>query len=123
MTRKGVPNVTVFAYTHPTRCQACQSTRRTAYTNRTEELFHTTIGGGMPVTHIVRANTSCLNCGNARIDTTYHYQPDGGPIDQAAEDSPRLAADLEFDGKLNQLRQKAETQPYSTAKQGKGSKA
>jgi hypothetical protein len=109
--------VTAFTYEHPSRCNACQSTRRTAYEARTEEACQTTLGNGLPVTHVVRARCRCLNCGGIRIDTIYHYNPDGGPVDREAEEAPRIAANLEFEAKLNKLRELADSQPEVFAKQ------
>ena len=111
--------MTAFTHEHPSRCKACQSTRRTAYEGRAEEACNTTLGNGLPVTHVVRARCRCLNCGGIRIDTIYHYNPEGGPVDRTAEEAPRIAANLEFEGRLNILRDIAADQPEAVAKKPK----
>ena len=49
------------------RCNACGSTDRTPYHNRTEQQ-HRGMYRGETVTHIIRRRTECAACGQARID-------------------------------------------------------
>ena len=73
---KGAKNITDSAIQHPSRCPYCDSTERAPYSNRREEECITTIGEGIPVTHIVRQITRCLNCDAAREDRTFENRPE-----------------------------------------------
>lgn len=63
----------------PSRCKKCNSTRRAEY--KTKQVHNQ--GGigpdGLPYTRIVRRLTKCLNCGQARTDRTYEYDPPAAP--------------------------------------------
>lgn len=72
---KGARNIEAIAIQHPSRC-ICGSTEREPYSNREEEECITTIGEGIPITHIVRQQTRCRACNQARIDRTFENRPE-----------------------------------------------
>lgn len=76
---KGARNIDDIAIQHPSRCRACGSTEREPYSNRDEEECITTIGEGIPITHIIRQQTRCKTCGQARIDRTFENRPESTP--------------------------------------------
>lgn len=53
-----------------TACRKCGSTERTKYTNRREIAFDG-MRDGQPYTDIVWRNTSCVACGQVRVDQTF----------------------------------------------------
>jgi len=55
----------------PSRCKACDSTEREAYTKTDVQEFGGQDPNGRPFTHIVRRWTRCAACGQARIDLSY----------------------------------------------------
>ena len=57
------------------RCPSCKSTRREEYTNKQVQQFAGLLPDGTPYSAIIRRNTKCLDCGQARIDRTYEFQP------------------------------------------------
>lgn len=56
------------------RCVKCGSTDRDEYTNTTTQNYPG-IRDGRPYTSIVRRNTKCKTCGQARVDRVYEYVP------------------------------------------------
>lgn len=74
---KGAKNVTEFCLHHPTRC-ICGSTAREKYTARdVRDVGATTIGDGIPVTHVIVQLTKCADCGQSRHDISYENLPSG----------------------------------------------
>lgn len=71
--RKATDIVTVL----PSRCEKCHSTRRTEYSNTIEHPYIDVDPGGRPYTAVVWRNTTCLDCGQARRDRTFRYEPAG----------------------------------------------
>lgn len=63
------------AHAETTRCPACGSTRRAKYVNRNEHEFAGTDSDGRPYTHVVKRRTSCLDCGQHRIDRHFENRP------------------------------------------------
>ena len=57
------------------RCEDCDSTRRTEYTNKRTHPYAGLDGDGRPFTAVVWRNTTCLDCGQARTDRTFEYEP------------------------------------------------
>lgn len=82
---KGAKNVSATAVHMPSRCHICGSTERGPYSNRTEQECITTIGDGIPVTHIIQQLTHCKNCGAARYDRSFENRPDGRRTDEPAQ--------------------------------------
>jgi hypothetical protein len=66
----GSPNVRETAVAVPSRCNACGSTERGPYLDKTELEFGGVDGAGQLFTHIVRRRVQCENCGQLRIDVT-----------------------------------------------------
>lgn len=72
----GSANIETEVVVEASRCVKCGSTERAPYSNTHEQAFGGEIDG-RPFTHIVRRNTACLNCGQARIDRTHENRPTG----------------------------------------------
>lgn len=66
----GSPNVRETAVAVPSRCNACASTERGPYLDKTELEFGGVDSQGQPFTHIVRRRVQCAGCGQMRIDVT-----------------------------------------------------
>jgi len=66
----GSPNVRETAVAVPSRCNACGSTERGPYLDKTELEFGGIDSAGKPFTHIVRRRVRCGSCGQMRIDVT-----------------------------------------------------
>ena len=83
----GSKNVYAYSHTNPSRCvdPGCRSTRRAKYENRTIVPLVTTLPEGLPVSHLIRRGTRCLDCGFPRVDTTYFYSPLGISPDGSEE--------------------------------------
>lgn len=69
------------AETVRSRCRACGSTERKPYTQTREQEHGGVDREGRPYTHIIRRWTSCADCGQARIDTSYENRVGGGARD------------------------------------------
>lgn len=52
------------------RCPKCGSTERAAYASKHEQPYSGLDPLNQPFTHIIRQRTSCLDCGQHRIDRT-----------------------------------------------------
>jgi hypothetical protein len=73
-TKKKTDNETVEAT--PSRCRACGSTNREAYTTKATQTFAGRVPGtGEPFTHITRRRVACADCGQHRIDRTHENRP------------------------------------------------
>ena len=62
------------------RCRACGSTEREAYTTKHIQTYAGVIpegypDAGQPFTAIMRRRTLCADCGQHRIDRTYENRP------------------------------------------------
>jgi len=66
----------------PGRCPRCGSTRRTPYRSKPVIRALSGVADGKPYTHVVWRATRCLDCGQARTDRTYLYQPDVETLDR-----------------------------------------
>jgi hypothetical protein len=66
----GSPNVKETAVAVPSRCNACGSTERGPYLDKTELDFGGVDSQGKQFTHIVRRRVRCAGCGQMRIDVT-----------------------------------------------------
>lgn len=75
----GSPNKPVLhAAASLTRCPACGSTERAPYSAAPhEQASRGLTPDGEPFTHIIRRRTSCLNCGQCRIDRAYENRLGG----------------------------------------------
>lgn len=71
----GSPNVRETAVAVPSRCNACGSTERGPYLDKTELEFGGIDSQGKPFTHIVRRRVRCESCGQMRIDLTRENRP------------------------------------------------
>lgn len=74
-TKKGRPagstnNTMDQVKVEPVRCRVCGSTDRRPYTKKTEQAYAGQDETG-PYTHIIRRWTSCLKCGQHRIERTF----------------------------------------------------
>lgn len=72
----GSPNITAVVTVIPSRCQKCQSTERTPYTNATDRPYGGLTADGQPYTNIVWRSTTCASCGQARRDRCFEYRPE-----------------------------------------------
>ena len=59
----------------PSRCNRCQSSSRSDYSDTQTTRCVTTVAG-QPVTRIIRRRCQCLDCGQQRIDKSFEYHPE-----------------------------------------------
>lgn len=64
--------------TTATRCMRCGSTERAPYTRTMVQHFNGIAPDGKPFSAIRRRWTTCLTCGQVRVDRVYEYAPDAG---------------------------------------------
>ena len=91
---KGTANTKTVVTVEPSRCPACNSTRRTRYRGRIVQPYEALDTDGRPFTAIIRRRTMCEDCGQWRIDQTRWYSPAiPEPIDADAPDQEDPEAD------------------------------
>lgn len=76
------------------RCPTCHSTRRRPYDSRHVQEFDGIDTEGRPFTAIIRRRTTCLDCGQHRIDREYWYSltmpdPTEPPAETPVEDDEK----------------------------------
>jgi hypothetical protein len=72
---RAVPGDPMIVQVSPSRCASCGSTRRAPYHRVTRQHFAGNTREGEPYNVIVRRHTRCLDCGQARVDRSYEFDP------------------------------------------------